>query len=129
MVSLTPSGKERWRAALPDDRSAKGQERNDRGSTFIGDAIMVGDSVLTAARAEIVALARSNGAVRARVQACRGEGGTVARLARVGARLIATCTARSSYDDERWTPPPLEQAPPPGERRDSRYRPSDPPEG
>ena len=119
IASLTLGGKERWRAALPDDRSADGRERHDRGSTFIGDAIVVGDAVLTAAGGEIVALARSNGAVRARIHACRGEGGTVARLARVGARVIATCTARSAYDDERWTPPPLEPAPAPGACRDS----------
>jgi outer membrane protein assembly factor BamB len=119
LVSLTLGGKEMWRAALPDDRSIPGRERHDRGSTFTADAVVNGDSVLTAAHGEIIALARSNGAVRARVQVCRGEGMVVARLARVGARVIATCTARSDFDDERWTPPPLEPSPAPETRRAS----------
>jgi outer membrane protein assembly factor BamB len=117
LYCLGLDGKERWRVALHDDRSRAGRARGDAAAPFVADAVVAGDAVLTAAGNELVVLARSDGAVRSRRVVCRGEGAVVARVARVGARILTTCTARSAFDDERWTPPPLQPPPPPETER------------
>ncbi len=99
VVALDFDGRERWRTAVPDDRSPQGQAWGDRDGPFQADVVAAGDSVYLAAGAEVLRLAASSGQVLARAAACRSARGTIARLTAVGERLVATCTERSEWDD------------------------------
>ncbi len=100
VVALGLDGRERWRTAVPDDRSPQGQAWGDRDGPFQADVVAAGDSVYLAARAEVLHLAASSGRMLARAAACRSARGTIARLiAAGGERLVATCTERTEWDD------------------------------
>jgi hypothetical protein len=113
VVALEPDGRERWRASVPDDRSAPAQLRGDRDGPFVADIIPVGSSIYLAAGGEILQLDADDGRVLALAAACLGPDGTVVRLAVNGNRgLVATCVRRTGWDDERFDAgPPLRRPP------------------
>jgi outer membrane protein assembly factor BamB len=101
VVALDLNGHERWRTAVPDDRSPQSQAWADRDGPFQADVVAAGDSVYLAAGAEVLRLAAGNGQVLGRATTCRSARGTIARLAAAagGERLVATCTERTEWDD------------------------------
>jgi outer membrane protein assembly factor BamB len=117
VVALAPDGRERWRATVPDDRSAQGRARGDRDATLLADVLPLGGAVALAASAEVLLLSAADGAVLARAAPCTGERAVVSRLGRAAdGALIATCTARAEgNDEEAQRRRELWQAPPPPE--------------
>jgi outer membrane protein assembly factor BamB len=114
VVALNPDGSERWRRAVPDDRSAAARERGDRDAPFVADVLPAGETATLAAGAEVLRLSAADGSVLARAPAARGSHGVVARIApAAGGAVVATCTERSDADDagtpaarELWQTPP-----------------------
>jgi outer membrane protein assembly factor BamB len=114
IVALDAKGRERWRARVPDDRSAGAQARGDRDGPFVADGVLDGALLAVAAGAEVWWLAVGDGQVVAHRPACREERGAIARIARSrDGSIVVTCTERTAWDDETsalepwlWQPAP-----------------------
>jgi outer membrane protein assembly factor BamB len=101
VVALAPDGRERWRTAVPDDRSRPARERGDRAGPFRGDLLLVGGSALVAAGAEVLALSRRDGSIAGRTAVGGGERTAVSRLGRAGdGAVLAISVRRTDWDDE-----------------------------
>lgn len=112
IVALDLDGSERWRARLPDDRSAAGIQRGDRDSPFVGDVVVQGGALFVAVANEILKLSADDGTILARNIICQGDSAIVSRLATATTDdLIVTCTVRTQWDDEQGPPPLLWSTP------------------
>lgn len=106
LVALGLDGRESWRATVPDDRAAPARDRGDLVAPFASDTLLASSSLWLPAGREILALSTADGRVIRRTTCCPCQRGVVARLAWATANtLVATCTERTDWDEERFLPP------------------------
>jgi outer membrane protein assembly factor BamB len=103
IVALDYTGGERWRTSLADDRSPSAQARGDREAPFVADVLVRDGEIVLAAGADLFRLATADGRIVGQTTVCAGGHAVVARLGGgADATIVATCTTRSAWDDERY---------------------------
>lgn len=117
VVALDERGHDRWRAAVPDDRSEVHRSMGKLGCELQPDLAEVESTLYVPAQAEVLALSRETGAVLSRARVCRSPRGVVARLAASSRGVRVTCTVRSSWDDAPFPNGPWDPGPFPPFRR------------
>jgi outer membrane protein assembly factor BamB len=118
VVALDFMGGEIWRSAVPDDRSEPARRRGEAGAPFQADVAEMAGALYVPAGGEILRLSPKTGAVLNRTRVCAPPRGVVARLTASPDAMYATCTERSSWDDEASPADPIwEGSPTPPARR------------
>ncbi len=112
VVALNKDGSERWRTAVPDDRTQSAASIGERDGPYTADVLPAGPIVTIAAGGALLALATNTGQILGRTVVCVGENGVVSRIAPLPYGAVAViCTQRPAWEDElahaartRWQP-------------------------